>query len=374
MHVVDDFFQGSRTHVLQLFAHVIKQSPGIDFYLFLNQPDQLFNYSSNYLLPNVYPIRMPAIHKVSRLCCQLPALQLKYRLDLIHMQNVLPMPSLTPCLVTIHDLLFESHPQFFSPLFRFRSRLLMRSAAARSAHVFTVSNYSKQEIISRYGVAPDKVTVLYNGVDTSRFYPGADGREQVEALGLVPGNYLLTVGRLDVRKNHVTLLEAYARLPRHAPELVIAGQRDYRFEQVNQTVERLNLQGRVRIMEQAGDQLLPALYRHARLFVYPSWAEGFGMPPLEAMASGVPVITSQSTALPEIVGNKGVLVNPGSVAELSAAMTLLLENSCLVDEQKNYGLERVASFRWEESARAVSSIYSGYFDGIRTEVRNYVME
>lgn len=361
MHVADGFYQGSRSHVLQLFAQVIGLMPQIDFYLFLDRPERLRDYSEHYTRPNVHAVRMPAANPVLRLGVQLPFLQKRYALDLLHMQNILPLLSLCPCMVTIHDLLFEAYPQFFPPLFRLRSTCLMRSAAARSEHVFTVSNYSRGEIIARYSIRPDKVTVLHNGVDTRRFRPGDEDRAAVLSRGLVPNGYILSVGRLDRRKNHVSLLEAYARMKQPLPDLVIVGQRDFRYEQVYQAVERLQLQARVKILENAADDLLPALYRHAALFVYPSWAEGFGMPPLEAMASGVPAIVCNSTALPEVVGEQAVLVEPGDVDQLAAAMQTLLSGGSDTDRLRREGPARAAAFTWEKAAGCIHARYLSYF-------------
>ena len=284
-----------------------------------------------------------------------------------HMQNILPFPSASPCMVTIHDVLFEAYPHFFPWFFRVRSKLLMRSAAANSAHVFTVSQYSRNEIIRRYSLAPDRITVLYNGVDSSKYVPGDGGRQEIEACGLTPGGYVLSIGRLDARKNHVSLLEAYARLKGPVPTLVIAGQHAFGHEKAYHAVQHLGLQEKVRILENVDDALLPALYRHAKLFVYPSWAEGFGMPPVEAMASGVPVICSNTTLLPEIVGGNGLLVAPGDIGELAAAMNRVLSDDALAQRLHVLGLERARSFQWETAARKLREVYVSFFGSSRRE-------
>jgi glycosyltransferase involved in cell wall biosynthesis len=362
MHVVDGFFQGSRTHVLQLFSRVIEISPEIDFYLFLDRPDALHDYSSRFSLPNVHLIRMPTTNPFIRLCIQFPLLRKKYALDLLHMQNILPLPGFSPCMVTIHDVLFEAFPQFFPIFFRVRSKILMKLAAMQSKHVFTVSEYSKSEIVNRYAVNPDKVTVMYNGVDTAKFFPGNEGKPAIESIGLTSGGYILTTGRLDVRKNHINLLKAYAKLREDAPMLVIVGQRDYKYAQIYETIDSLKLNQRVKILENVDDSLLPALYRHAKFFVYTSWAEGFGMPLVEAMASGIPVICSDTTSLPEIAGNCGILIHPGNIEEISTAMAGLLLDNEAGQKLKLPGLERCKSFQWDVSAQKVHGIYSSYFD------------
>lgn len=356
-HVVDGIFQGSRTFVLELFSEVIRISPDIHFVLFLENADLLRAFSPTFNENNVELVHMPHTNPIKRLCWQLPLLQRKYRLDILHNQYILPIPSYSTGILTIHDILFESHPQFFKFLFKFRSSILVRLSAWRAQHIFTISDFSKREIISRYGIRPDNITMIYCGVDRTRFFLGEAGIGIIESRGLVSKSYLLSVGRLEPRKNHVTLLRAYAKLQYVELPLVIVGQPDFKFDEVFQVIRDLHLENRVRILSDVKDEELPAFYRHAKLFVYPSWAEGFGMPPLEAMASGVPVISSDSTSIPEVIGEAGVLVDPGDVDALAEAINHLLSDQVFYSDKQQRGLEQVEAFQWSAAAKKVRAVY-----------------
>jgi glycosyltransferase involved in cell wall biosynthesis len=183
----------------------------------------------------------------------------------------------------------------------------------------------------------------------------------VKALGLIPGEYLLTVGRLEPRKNHQRLLRAFAALPSPRPKLAIVGQRDFRFEEILALRDELGLREDVVFLEDVKDAALPALYRHACLFVYPTLAEGFGMPVIEAMASGVPVITSNTTALPEVAGEAAVLVDPHDVGAITAAMRELMQDHLRVGRMRVAGLVHARSFSWDAEAAKLAGTYRAHF-------------
>lgn len=363
LHVVDGKFQGSRTHVLCLFAELIVLAPTWQFYIFLEKHAELLALDTRFALPNVTLVKMPHTNPFKRLLWQLPRLQHTYQLDLLHTQYILPFPCLSAGMVTIHDILFETHPQYFTRLFRWRSQFLMRLAARKAQHVFTVSEYSRQQLAKYYPVALDKISVIYNGVDTQRFFSGSVGLEYLATRQLQTKQYILSVGRLEPRKNHLNLLHAYAKLiatGQQPPVLVLVGQRDFHFDAIFVAIEALNLTKRVQIIEDVGEEELAALYRHAQLFVYPAFAEGFGMPILEAMASGVPVISSNLSAIPEVVGEAGILINPYDVAELAQTMQLLLSDAQLSQAYSVKGLTQVKKFTWKLAAELVYKHYLIY--------------
>ncbi|MBU4057863.1 glycosyltransferase family 4 protein, partial [Patescibacteria group bacterium] len=300
---------------------------------------------------------MPHANPIKRLCWQLPLLQRKYRLDILHTQYILPIPSFSAGMVTIHDILFETHPQYFTSLFRFRSTILMRLSAWRASHVFTVSEFSRQEMLSRYRIAPEKISVIHNGVDKNRFYPGKSGQDIIERKGLSSKGYLLSVGRLEPRKNHVTLIRAYARLLNATLPLVIIGQMDFGFDEIFQVIQELKLGSQVIMLNDVEDDELPAFYRHAKLFAYPTWAEGFGMPPLEAMASGVPTISSDSTSIPEVTGNAAVLIEPSDINALANAIDHFLSDQEFYSDMQQRGFEQVRDFQWKSAAECVREVY-----------------
>lgn len=355
-HTWDGIFQGSRSHVLGLYRQAIVQAPDIDFVFFLGDTASLRAAHPEFAAPNVTLVSMPHRPAVWRLGVQLPWLRWRHSIDVLHMQYRLPLLPLGPCAVTIHDVLFETYPQYFSRSFVWQSKLTFRHAARHAAVLLSVSEFSKHDIAQHYGIDPARIGVTYNGVDTRRFHPATDGAAPhpcLAALGLKHRGYLLTVGRLEPRKNHETLIRAYAQLPPAAPPLVIVGQRDFTFDGIFRTIDLLGLRDRIRLLEKVDDDTLPALMRHARLFAYPAFAEGFGMPVAEALASGVPVITSNTTSLPEVAGDAALLVPPTDAGALARAIERVLNEPALAPSMIASGLARVQRFDWAASARVL---------------------
>ncbi|MEO8298134.1 MAG: glycosyltransferase family 1 protein [Burkholderiales bacterium] len=365
-HTYDGKFQGSRSHLLGLYREAITLAPEIDFVFFLAEPDKLAREQPAFRAANVTLVPMTRRNALARLAWQLPWQLRLQRLDLLHMQYRLPIgpgrwAGRYAC--TIHDLLFESHPQYFPSTFRRLLHWTGLTAVQRSELLFTVSHFTRGEMARLYGVAPERIALTANGVDTARFRPGADGAGLVRAHGLVPGGYLCTVGRIEPRKNHLTLLRAYAQMPQPRLPLLIIGQHDPEFGRVavRQEVERLGLDDDVRFLETVSDQELPALLRHARLFVYPSLAEGFGMPVLEAMASGVAVVTANTTSLPEVAGDAALTVNPHDATELAAAMLCLLADPQRRQALVRRGLMQAQRYSWRAAAQALVQAYRQHF-------------
>ncbi len=361
LHTLEGLHQGSRTHCVELFSRVPASLPQSRFFFFADVARCDPRTITKLTAPNVEFVAMPHKSPVERLLRQLPSLAARYRLDLLHSQYITP-PRL-PCAsaLTVHDILFETFPEFFTRLFCLRSRLLVRRSARRASIVYSVSEYSKAELVRRYGIPREKITVIWNAADLRRFHPGSEGLELVEGLGLIPGQYLLTVGRLEPRKNHLRLLEAYASLPSPRPKLAVVGQRDFGFAEIFALTKKLGLEKDVLFLENVSDAALPALYRYARVFAYPTLAEGFGMPVVEAMASGVPVITSNTTALPEIAGDAALLIDPYSVPAIAGCLTRLLGNQLQAERLVAAGLEQARRFSWESEAAKLTAGYLGYF-------------
>lgn len=362
-HVVDGKYQGSRSHVIELFAKVIDLSTDMEFFLFLDDTEYLRNLSASFRRQHVHLVRMPSSNSVYRQLWQLPSFAKRFGLDILHCQYIIPPRLACAGMVTIHDVLFETHPEYFEWFFRFRSKVLVRYSAHKAAHVFTVSDYSKSKIAKQFSLQEACISVIHNAADPKRFFPGDTGRTVVEQRGLLPGEYLLTVGRIEPRKNHKRLLEAYATLNADTPPLVIVGQRDSSCIDIQAMINYLGLSGRVMVIEDAGDAELPALLRHCRVFIYPAIAEGFGMPPLEAMACGVPVVVSNMSALPEVVGNAGILVDPLDTDALAKAIFVALTDAPLRSKLKEVGPEQSQKFSWRGSAKLVRECYLSHLRG-----------
>ena len=360
-HTFDGLFQGSRSHLLGLYRDAVRRAPEYDFVFFCADPARLREADPAFGMPNVECIAMPHRSGLARLGWQLALLQRKHRIDLLHVQYRMPLIPFGACAVTIHDTLFETHPRFFSPGFVRMARWTGRRAVRQAALLFTVSQFSRDEIARLYQVPTDHIVVTCNGVDTARFHPGEEGADAVRALGLHPGGYLLTVGRLEPRKNHLALVRAYALLPRPRPPLVVVGQRDFDVQSVFDEVRALGLQDEVRFLDRVVDAELPALLRHARVFVYPSFAEGFGMPVAEAMASGVAVVTSSGTALAEVADDVALLAAPDDPVAMARQVQRFLADPALRSRAAAQGPAQVAAYRWEASAAVFVAALRRYF-------------
>jgi glycosyltransferase involved in cell wall biosynthesis len=357
-HTFDGIYQGSRSHLLGLYRSAIGQAPEVDFVFFLAHPEALRAAHAEFAQPNVRLVTMRHRPGLWRLTLQLAFLQRRERLDFLHLQYRLPLLPAGACLVTLHDVLFETHPQYFGKHFVRMARWSARHAVRKARITFAVSEYSRLQIARHYGIDAARVVLTTNAVERERFHPRAASGEVDPAelatlarFGLRSGGFLCTLGRLEPRKNHVTLVRAYAELGSTAPPLAIIGQRDFAYEEVFALIEQLGLGERVRILEDVDDDALPVVLRHAAVMAYPSRAEGFGMPVLEALASGVAVITSDTTSLPEVAGDAAWLVAPDDVAALTAALAAALaESPAARRERIERGFAQAGRFTWSHSA------------------------
>jgi glycosyltransferase involved in cell wall biosynthesis len=369
-HAFDGPYQGARSHLLGLYRDAVRRAPEYDFVFFCADPDALREADPAFSMANVRCVAMARKSGFARLGWQLALLQRKHRIDLLHVQYRMPLLPLGACAVTMHDTLFETHPQFFSREFLRTARFMGRRAVRQAALLMTVSDFSRHEIARLYGVEPLSVTITGNGVDRARFHPASaegggdlNGAALVRVLGAEPGRYLISVGRLEPRKNHLNLVRAYAQMAAPRPPLLIVGQRDIEHDEAFAEVEKLGLGQEITFLERVADAELPALVRHARVFVYPSYAEGFGMPVLEAMASGVPVVMSGSTALAEVAAGAALLADPDDPKAIAGAIERLLADAELHRRLSALGIEAAARHRWDTAAKALLGAFRRFLAG-----------
>ena len=291
---------------------------------------------------------------------------MRQKIDLLHCpywSN--PLWSPWPTVVTVHDVI-----QFVLPEYAWRkiSRVyfgLVSAGARRAQAVITVSECSKQDIMKIIGLGPERIHVIGNAVDAS-LYPVRDAwllASVRERYGIAP-RFVLYFGGFDMRKNVPRLIEAYARLPealRREYQLVIAGRYQHLghplYPDPRQTVRRLGLEGNVIFTGQIREQDKAPLYSAATVFAFPSLYEGFGMPVLEAMACGTPVVTSNVSALPEVAGDAGLLVNPYAPEAIGEALAELLESAARREDLSRRGLERARRFTWPQVAEQTVRVY-----------------
>ena len=298
-----------------------------------------------------------------RLGIPLPVNLLTGRLDVFHEPDfLLPPVRAGRRLVTIHDLSYLIYPELAHPaMYRYLVRAVPRSLD-RADHVIAVSESTKRDLIRLLGIPPERITVIAEGVDPV-FRPDPEPSDPVvlARLGL-PARYLLTVGTIQPRKNYTRLLEACERVWQQSPEtpdLVIAGQRGWLFEEFFRQLEASRFRSRVRVLDLVADADLPALYRGAEIFIYPSCYEGFGLPPLEALACGRPVICSNASSLPEVVGEAARLIDPLDVAALADAIGELSADAAQRAELARRGPGRAAKFTWRNTAQQHLAVYRG---------------
>ena len=290
--------------------------------------------------------------------------------DVLHVQYT--APPFAPCAVvaTIHDLSFEHLPETFKRRSRIQLRLTVRRTARAAAHIIVPSEYTRRDIIETYQIPPERVSVTPLAA-APHFKPVIDESERSRVMklyGLQDQNYILAVGSIHPRKNLVRLIAAYSDLRRlrpqaKLPQLALVGKRGWLYGETLRAVEEHGVNGNIIFTGYVPEKDLPALYTNALCFVYPSYYEGFGLPPLEAMQCGAPVIAGDRTSLPEVVGDAGLLIDPFDERALAVALARVIDDEKLRRELRAKGLERARIFNWRETARQTLQAYQRAIGG-----------
>jgi glycosyltransferase involved in cell wall biosynthesis len=295
----------------------------------------------------------------------LPSLLKEDRIDLYH-NPTFAVPVIrdgATTVATVHDVVFKRHSQLVEPKLRHYLDAATRRACRTADSLITVSEFSKSEIVELYGVDPGRIIVIPNGVRPP--VPASESRDRsavrLTPLGLSTGAYVLYVGSIEPKKNINLLVSAFRmaadRLPGFPLKLALAGSRAGGVYPIERRIAELGIAGRVAVLGYVPADLLEDLYSHALMFVYPSLYEGFGLPPLEAMARGVPTIVSNSSSLPEVVGGDALIVDPAKPESLAEAIIKLAEGPLLREDLARRGLERAKRFSWRRSAEAHLDVY-----------------
>jgi glycosyltransferase involved in cell wall biosynthesis len=356
---VHDF--GIGTYVRNVVRELARQDTTTE-YLLISQPGDLdiaaqtgpnfravLDHSGNYSLREQFSI---------------PLLLARERVDVFHAPHyVLPPLVRCPSVVTIHDCIHLMFPQYLpNRLASTYARALMWNATHRASHVLTVSEASKRDILRFFRIPPDRITVVPNALD-ARFgtAPADEDLARVRERFQLHDPFVLYVGNIKPHKNVERLIEAFA-LVRTGPltqvKLLIIGDEISKYPILRRAVHRLKLHKHVRFLGFVDDRTLAALYRLATVFAFPSLYEGFGLPPLEAMASGTPVVTSNVSSLPEVVGDAAMLVNPEDVSAIAHGLRKVLLDEDLRARMRARGLARAAEFSWSRSVATIHRIYT----------------
>jgi glycosyltransferase involved in cell wall biosynthesis len=287
---------------------------------------------------------------------------MRFRLDLLHSPDFIPpLHTRVPTVITVHDLAFLHWPHFLTKASAAYYGQIDR-AVHRARHIIVPSESTKKDLIGQLGVPSAKVSVIYEAAD-ARFTPLPidETRAAVRRKFGLPETYILFVGTIEPRKNISGLLQSFRRLRDRSHDtpvgLAIAGGQGWLFDETLALIEELELQQQVHLLGRVSDDDLHHLYVAARCHVHPAHYEGFGLPPLEAMACGTPTIVSNVSSLPEVVGDAALMVDPQHPEELAVAMQRLLTDDALHAEQREAGLRRARCFSWRIAAHRTLEVY-----------------
>lgn len=357
-----DNHAGIANYVYNLLKELIKIK-NRDMYL-INYEENEFTYKYNKI---IIPNPLKGISKTVSWYLYLGVQNNRLKkLDIIH--NPTQCPTFfrfkQKYIFTVHDItpLIDSKEH---PIHRVLSyKLLLPRTLKTADKIIAVSNSTKKDLINYFNIPEEKIRVILNAAD-EKFKPLSD-KEVKEAKQKYSLNFpfILYVGTLEPRKNIPSLIKAFYKLKKKNLQykLVITGKKGWKYKEIFETIDKLNLQNDVVFTGYVADEDLPALYNAADLFVYPSIYEGFGLPPLEAMACGTPVITSNTSSLPEVVGDAGIMIDPPDVDGLADAMHEVLTNEGLREDMIKKGLERAKMFSWEKCARETLEVYEEVYD------------
>jgi len=359
-HAAESEGEGNCTYIRNVVTALRTIKSDHEYVLFSIDADHDF-YRIFAESPQFRVVKLRFSHPLLRIPISLARESLRENLDILHVQYIAPPIYRGKLVTTIHDLCFLHFPETFSRAEAFRLKHLIGFTARHSSKIITGSEYSKSDIAVNLPIPREKIAVIHHGI-SNRFAPQEKSESSSPILkryGLKKP-YILTVGRLNPRKNLSSLLRSFSDARRKASiphQLVIAGKTDYKSQEIPLLIKQLGLGDAVRLTGFLPENDLPTVYREAEFFAYPSIFEGVGLPALEAMKAGIPVLTSNTTSLKEMVGNAGRLVNPFKQENITEGIIDLAVNADLREDLRKKGLARAALFTWERTAQKTLEIY-----------------
>jgi glycosyltransferase involved in cell wall biosynthesis len=360
-HSIGTGLGGNETYAANLVEALAELDASNRYTLYVTKREAVERYSGRW--PHVSLRRTLPHTPLVRIPLTLAAELRRRPVDILHVQYT--APPYAPCAVvaTIHDLSFEHLPETFKRRSRMQMRLTVRRTARSAAHVITDSDYSRRDILRTYELPPERVTTTPLAA-SSLFRPVEDAALVGRTLTRygIPSDYLLAVGSIQPRKNIPRLIRAYASLLDRRPldslpRLVVAGKPAWLYDETLRAAAASAARDRIIFTGYVPEPDLPALYTGALCFVYPSYFEGFGIPPVEAMRCGTPVITSDGTCFPEVVGDAALMVDTLDERAIADAILRLINDPALRAKLREKGLERARLFDWRETARLTLGVY-----------------
>lgn len=262
----------------------------------------------------------------------------------------------------VYDMAYKAHPETVRVKTRELLNIALMKSCKRADHIITISEFSKNEIIKYLDIPEKKISIMPCGVDSLLYHPNYSEQEvnDVKEKLKIDRDYFLYLGTLEPRKNIERLIQAYTQLKKEqpdAPKLVIAGKKGWMYEHIFETVRSLHMEKTIIFTGYIEEKDAPKLIKGAEIFLFPSIYEGFGMPPIEAMACGTPVVVSNVSSLPEVVGEAGILVDPMSVDSIKDGMKKLFEDESLRKEMSIRGIERAKLYTWDSAAKILYEVF-----------------
>jgi glycosyltransferase involved in cell wall biosynthesis len=351
---------GIGTYIRNLLRHLARLDADSEYVLLCHEDD--LGIAAE-LGPNFRAVIEPSPNYSIREQIHVPWVLRRERPDVFHSPHyVLPPAIRCRSVVTIHDTIHLTLPQYLPNRMAYvYAKASMWSASRLSSRILTVSEASKRDIVRLLDVPPDKVVVVYNAID-ERFWeePDVESVERVRERFQLHQRFILYAGTIKPHKNLVRLIEAFHELRQTGLDdlkLLIIGDEISKLPALRRAVHQHKLHKHVRFLGYLPDETQAILYRLAAVFAFPSLYEGFGLPPLEAMASGTPVVTSNVSSLPEVVGDAAVLVDPHDLASIVGGLRRVLTDPALAADLRRRGLERARMFSWEQSVAKTFALY-----------------
>ena len=351
---------GIGTYIRNLLRHLARRDHETEYVLLCQDADRSAVAA---LGPNFRPVQEPAPNYSLQEQLHVPWVLRRERPDVYHAPHyILPLGIGCASVVTIHDCIHLRFPQYLpGRMAHLYARASMWRAATGSDRLITVSEASKRDILHYFDVPPEKITVIYNAIDERFSLAPTEGAvARVRERYQLAHPFVLYVGNIKPHKNLVRLIEAFVAVrqrPFDELKLLIIGDEISKLPALRRAVHSHKLHKHVRFLGFLPDDMLAILYRLASVFVFPSLYEGFGLPPLEAMASGTPVVTSNVASLAEITGDAAVLVDPYEIDAIADGIRRVLSNPALAEDLRQRGLRRAREFSWDQSAARTQAIY-----------------
>ena len=360
-HSVGNQLAGNETYAVNLIEALAEIDQSNQYTLYVTRQSAIDRFANRW--PNFNVKRTVPHTPLVRIPVTLSAELRRNPVDVLHVQYTAPPLAPCPVVATIHDLSFEHLPETFNRRSRAQLRLTVRRTARKAAQILTLSEFSRRDIVDTYRIAPDRVSVT-PAAAPSHFKPIEDETElrKIREIYGIERDYILSVSSIQPRKNLIRLIEAYSclrglRPEGKLPQLILVGKRGWLDNETFRAAQRHSANNDIAFTGYVAENDLSALYSGATCFVYPSFFEGFGLPVLEAMQCGAPVIAGNRTSIPEVVGNAGLLFDPFDTNSLVQALTRVLDDSEYRAALRIQGLERAREFDWKQTARMTLQAY-----------------